>query len=459
MTKNDLRDKLDGDELDLALLNLSEVPVKEIAALPRAVKIDLSNNQLSSLPLSFAKQLSHITRLELGSNKLTELPSNFGNLKNLRHLDLYNNKLEDLPVSLCQLTNLRWLDVKNNPLNPKLKSVLGDCLNQKECEIAAKNLIVHLKKVESELEREKQKKLKEERDREAMKHRQEEEEKARKRAEKKAAKERKKAEAQAQAKPVVVNGSVAEKEKKVVEETTVVPQKKAASKKSSISCLGIMNWILFILLLVGLGGLIYVHTEGDLSVDALLDAVPRIISNGEILIEEVANALSFETLQEIPSRFYNNVIIANAVAVNEVLIEYGVDLVEWGKVISEFLSEVWRATYDITTDVYEWANDNLDIESIKNGIMMGFTFLYEQLLVVKEELGKNEAFMSATEPIRHYGAVIVETASDVLAPVWGSISWIFVYIQEEGPGMLSVIQEQATSVYTSARDSIQELVK
>lgn len=33
MAKNSLRDKLDGDELDLSMLRLTEVPVKEIVSL------------------------------------------------------------------------------------------------------------------------------------------------------------------------------------------------------------------------------------------------------------------------------------------------------------------------------------------------------------------------------------------------------------------------------------------
>lgn len=49
-----LRDKLDGNELDLSLSDLNEVPVKELAALPKATVLDLSCNKLSTLPVRLA---------------------------------------------------------------------------------------------------------------------------------------------------------------------------------------------------------------------------------------------------------------------------------------------------------------------------------------------------------------------------------------------------------------------
>ena len=58
---------------------------------------------------------------------------------------------------------MRWIDVKGNPLNPELKKIAGDCLNSKECEAAARNIIAYLKQVQATMERQRQKKLKEER--------------------------------------------------------------------------------------------------------------------------------------------------------------------------------------------------------------------------------------------------------------------------------------------------------
>ena len=71
--------------------------------------------------------------------------------------------MEELPVSCSQLKSLKWLDVKGNPLRSDFKKAAGDCLNFKECEAAARNIIVFLKQLQSAMERQRQKKLKEER--------------------------------------------------------------------------------------------------------------------------------------------------------------------------------------------------------------------------------------------------------------------------------------------------------
>nr|BAE41014.1 unnamed protein product [Mus musculus] len=127
-----LRDKLDGNELDLSLSDLNEVPVKELAALPKATVLDLSCNKLSTLPSDFCG-LTHLVKLDLSKNKLQQLPADFGRLVNLQHLDLLNNRLVTLPVSFAQLKNLKWLDLKDNPLDPVLAKVAGDCLDEKQC--------------------------------------------------------------------------------------------------------------------------------------------------------------------------------------------------------------------------------------------------------------------------------------------------------------------------------------
>ncbi|XP_041073311.1 leucine-rich repeat-containing protein 59 isoform X3 [Carcharodon carcharias] len=103
-----LRERLDGNELDLSLSGLSEVPTRELAALPKATILDLSCNCIVMLPPEFCS-LIHLIKLDLSKNKLQELPSDFGRLHNLQHLDLYNNKLTNLPVSFAQLKVLRYM--------------------------------------------------------------------------------------------------------------------------------------------------------------------------------------------------------------------------------------------------------------------------------------------------------------------------------------------------------------
>ncbi|XP_064481843.1 leucine-rich repeat-containing protein 59-like [Ornithodoros turicata] len=193
MTKGSLKSKVDGDTLDLSLSELSEPPVKELAEIPKAVKLDLSCNKIAVLPDPFCT-LTHLVELDLSKNLLRELPQNFGRLNNLQKLDLYANSLTVLPLSMCRMKQLKWLDLKDNPLQPRLRAVAGDCLDAKQCQTCAKKVVTHLQTLASEEEREKQKRLKEQRELEAKQKAQAEKEAERLRLEKKAEKEKKKAE-------------------------------------------------------------------------------------------------------------------------------------------------------------------------------------------------------------------------------------------------------------------------
>lgn len=163
MPKESLKDKLEGNELDLSLNNLDTVPVKDLAAIPKATRLDLSCNQLTSLPDNFPS-LTHLVKIDLSKNRLTELPENFGNLQNLQHLDLLGNQLVLLPISFYKLTKLKWLDLKDNPLQADLRKIAGDCLDENQCKKCATQVLKYLRDCNSELERLKQKKLKEERE-------------------------------------------------------------------------------------------------------------------------------------------------------------------------------------------------------------------------------------------------------------------------------------------------------
>ncbi|KAI0226942.1 hypothetical protein LSAT2_022644 [Lamellibrachia satsuma] len=189
MPKDNLKDKLEGNELDLSLSNLSVVPVKELATIPRATNLDLSCNQLSIIPEDFCK-LMHLVSIDLSKNQLKELPSNFGALRKLQRLDLFSNNLTSLPLSLCYMKQLTWLDLKDNPLLEPLKSIAGDCIDDVQCKQCAKKVVTFMKNVESEQQRQKQQKLKEQRAMEDAKKAIEEKEREMKKAEKRAEKDR-----------------------------------------------------------------------------------------------------------------------------------------------------------------------------------------------------------------------------------------------------------------------------
>ncbi|KAH9492638.1 hypothetical protein Btru_024129 [Bulinus truncatus] len=196
MPKENLREKLNDNELDLSLSNLDTVPVKELAALPKATRLDLSNNLLTVLPDSFCT-LTHLVKLDLSQNSLTELPKLFGQLDNLQHLDLLGNQLRTLPRSFCQLKKLKWLDLKDNPLEEGLKKNAGNCLNEVECKKCAARILMYMTDLDEQLEMQSQAKKKKQEEAEAKQREREELDKQRKRQEKKAEKERRRREHEA----------------------------------------------------------------------------------------------------------------------------------------------------------------------------------------------------------------------------------------------------------------------
>jgi len=196
MRQETLREKMEGNELDLSLSDLETVPVKELATLPKATHLDFSCNRLTILPDLFCT-LVHIQRLDLSKNGLTSLPANFGNLDNLQHLDLLDNQLTTLPRSFSHLKRLRWLDLKDNPLEAGLKKNAGDCLDETQCKQCAARIMMYMKDLDSQLERQNQIKLKKQREAEARQRDIEEKEKQRLKQEKKAEKERRRKEAEA----------------------------------------------------------------------------------------------------------------------------------------------------------------------------------------------------------------------------------------------------------------------
>ncbi|KAG8249573.1 Leucine Rich repeats (2 copies) [Homalodisca vitripennis] len=134
------------------------------AAIPKAINLDLSCNTIVTIPKSFASSLTRLVKLDLSKNQITALPDNFGLLVNLKHLDLDNNRLESLPLSFGNLRSLRWLDLKCNPLMPRLAQIAGLCLDAKQCQAAARNVVAALRttqeQVEAEISRLKEEQLK-----------------------------------------------------------------------------------------------------------------------------------------------------------------------------------------------------------------------------------------------------------------------------------------------------------
>uniref|UniRef100_A0A8C8VE03 Leucine-rich repeat-containing protein 59 n=1 Tax=Pelusios castaneus TaxID=367368 RepID=A0A8C8VE03_9SAUR len=286
-----LKDILDGNELDLSLSDLNEVPVKELAALPKATKLDLSCNNLISLPSDFCS-LTHLVKLDLSKNQLQQLPSDFGRLVNLQHLDLLNNRLVVLPVSFAQLKNLKWLDLKDNPLDPILAKVAGDCLDEKQCKQAAIRVLQHMKAIQSEQDRERQRRLQAEREmekkREAEQRAREVQERELRRREKAEEKERRRREYDA------LRAARQEMETQTKQETSEIPKLSSAARPSQLpqhrrSWSQALMKLLLLVLLCALSTLVVCRVTElrsqslCISVNALYEDVATALKNHKIL--------------------------------------------------------------------------------------------------------------------------------------------------------------------------------
>lgn len=293
--RNPLKDKLEDDELDLSMMQLTDVPVRDIEHLGNKVlTINLSHNLLTTLPANFPF-LSHITKLDLSKNQLVELPENFGGFKNLKSLDLYANQLVKLPVSFAQLKNLKWLDLKDNPLCPAVKQAAGDCITPNDCAMCAKKVVALLQSMESQLQRERQRMMAEQMAQQKEIERREEMERERVRQEKRAAKEKRREEAR-----VREAESKKDTEQKVRHEMQLNGNQHSTKTKNNLhtsnghmasqdpvvtrSLLGTLVMFLLGLAVVGLGlavSLIWIYTEGRLDSKSVSTALPVIQNDVE----------------------------------------------------------------------------------------------------------------------------------------------------------------------------------
>ncbi|XP_033632464.1 leucine-rich repeat-containing protein 59-like [Asterias rubens] len=274
MKKDSLRDHLDGNELDLSLSDLTKVPVKDLAALPKATCLDLSCNQLTSLPDNFST-LTRIVKLDLSKNHLTSLPENFGDFRNLQRLDLLGNQLEHLPVSFANLRNLKWLDLKDNEnLDSGLKKIAGDCLDDKQCKECAKRVVAYMSAIQRDIELQKQKKVEKDKKRAAAKQADREKKLEALRKEKQLQKqlERQQKTEEYEAAMAASKRREEKKERKMAKASQQKAngvQHKPAQTKSGSSCLVVLLTLFITLIAVCLG--VYFYCESDKSNQHCID--------------------------------------------------------------------------------------------------------------------------------------------------------------------------------------------
>ncbi|XP_030610972.1 leucine-rich repeat-containing protein 59 isoform X2 [Archocentrus centrarchus] len=308
MSKNskvlNLKDKICGNEVDLSLCNLTEVPVRELALFPKATVVDLSCNNITSLPPEFCN-LTHLVKVDLSKNQLTSLPDDLGNLVNLQHLDLYNNKLTTLPVSFSQLRSLKWLDLKDNPLEPGLAKAAGDCLDEKQCKQCATKVLQHMRAIQEDVDRAREKQLLKEKELERKREVKQREREARERE----AHKRKKAEEKEKRRKeynAQMAAMAAQEQHKKKSEEKKKKNGQAAEKKVAVeskpkphrSHTGVI-FKLLLLLLVGLAGVAAVCRLTDLQREAFCLPINAAVNDGlswakeqQVVVKQLVQNLS-----------------------------------------------------------------------------------------------------------------------------------------------------------------------
>ncbi|VVC45325.1 Leucine-rich repeat,Leucine-rich repeat domain, L domain-like,Leucine-rich repeat, typical subtype [Cinara cedri] len=143
MTVLNIKDKVKNNKLNLSGLNLTEIPVKEIAPL-KVTHLDLSNNKISSTDNVFSS-LTSLVKLDLSNNQIKSVAGDIGSLQKLAHLSLANNKIKDLPKGVSKLKQLKHLNLSNNPLKAELADAVGPSQNNAQFQSAAVNVIQYFK--------------------------------------------------------------------------------------------------------------------------------------------------------------------------------------------------------------------------------------------------------------------------------------------------------------------------
>ncbi|MDJ0731003.1 MAG: COR domain-containing protein [Crocosphaera sp.] len=134
MTNNELlnlikKAKLERSiELSLNNNQISNIP-PEIAELEFLKILSLNNNQISNIPPEIA-QLNSLQKLSLDNNQISSIPPEIAQLNSLQRLSLSDNQISNIPPEIAQLNSLQILSLSNNPLNPELKSIYEQGLNE-----------------------------------------------------------------------------------------------------------------------------------------------------------------------------------------------------------------------------------------------------------------------------------------------------------------------------------------
>lgn len=200
-------------------------------------------------------------------------------------MDLYQNEIKYLPLSFSKLKALKWLDLKDNPLVPAVANISGPCLDSKQCQTCAKDVVKFFTQVQEQITSDLEKRQKEKEKQLQINHQKEMESKKNKKKEK--IKQQKK-----ESEPL--NGPSSSKPTSKKTKKVAVTEVKA--KKSS--CLGRFISTIIILGLIALFVLTsikYEHTERveKSVVDFYSRGLKSLPPNVQIYVEIVGNYVQY----------------------------------------------------------------------------------------------------------------------------------------------------------------------
>lgn len=217
--------------------------------------------------------------------------------------------------------------------------------------------------------------------------------------------------------------------------------------------------MILLVCLVGTTGVgLHVYTDGDFTTSGITAALPRVVENANILASLAAEAVHLENLQRI-AQTLGSTVAETASAAWAALQQQTGDLSIYTDPVIESVAKGWIWLKVNALFCYEWIINNVDWESVLLAIKSTGIFLYEQWLVLCEELRKNEALMSVVASIGTHTAGVVNFLGGLWSAVLAQISFVVEYIQEEGPDIFAAVKEQAAGALHSAKQSIEGLVK
>lgn len=202
--------------------------------------------------------------------------------------------------------SLKWLDLKDNPLEPGLAKAAGDCLDEKQCKQCATKVLQHMRAIQEDVDRAREKQLLKEKELERKREAKQREREAREREAHKRKKAEEKEKRRKEYNAQMAAMAAQEQHKKKSEEKKKKNGQAAADKKVAVeskpkprrSLTGLI-FKLLLLLLVGLAGVAAVCRLTDLQREAFCLPINAAVNDGlswakeqQVVVKQLVQNLS-----------------------------------------------------------------------------------------------------------------------------------------------------------------------